>query len=45
MTVFGYARLTPRAALAAAGAHRLFEDMRALPELLAGRRDAAAGDG
>ncbi len=43
MTVFGYARLTPRAALAAAGAHRLFEDMRVLPELLGGRGGGDAG--
>jgi HAD superfamily hydrolase (TIGR01509 family) len=34
MTVFGYARLTPAARLEAAGAHRLFSDMRGLPEML-----------
>ena len=41
MTVFGYARLTPGARLAAAGAHRLFSDMRRLPELLASPESAA----
>jgi HAD superfamily hydrolase (TIGR01509 family) len=41
MTVFGYARLTPAAHLAAAGAHRLFTDMRILPEMLL-TPDAAA---
>jgi len=35
MTVFGYARLTPTARLEAAGAHRLFTDMRRLPEMIA----------
>lgn len=35
MTVFGYAALTPPHRLRAAGAHHLFDDMRALPGLLA----------
>jgi HAD superfamily hydrolase (TIGR01509 family) len=34
MTVFGFAGLTPSAKLRAAGATRLFEDMRELPALL-----------
>jgi HAD superfamily hydrolase (TIGR01509 family) len=41
MTVFGYARLTPSARLAAVGAHPLFTDMRQLPGLLAVPRRAA----
>jgi HAD superfamily hydrolase (TIGR01509 family) len=41
MTVFGYARLTPAARLAAVGAHRLFTDMRQLPDLLGAARVAA----
>jgi HAD superfamily hydrolase (TIGR01509 family) len=41
MTVFGYARLTPAARLAAVGVHELFTDMRQLPALLAAPRLAA----
>ena len=34
MTVFGFCAHTPQATLKAAGAHRTFDDMRALPEMV-----------
>ena len=34
MTVFGFCAHTPQAKLKAAGAHRMFADMRALPEMI-----------
>jgi HAD superfamily hydrolase (TIGR01509 family) len=34
MTVFGFCAHTPEAKLKAAGAHRTFDDMRALPEMV-----------
>ena len=40
MTVFGYCAHTPEHELRAAGAHRTFDDLRALPEMVSGRASA-----
>jgi HAD superfamily hydrolase (TIGR01509 family) len=40
MTVFGYCAHTPEHKLKAAGAHRTFDDLRALPEMVSGRASA-----
>lgn len=41
MTVFGFAALMPAQRLREAGAHRVFDDMRQLPDLIAAARPAA----
>jgi HAD superfamily hydrolase (TIGR01509 family) len=40
MTVFGYCAHTPEQKLKAAGAHRTFDDLRALPGMVSGRASA-----